>query len=550
EDDEHREKGNFLVGDSLAFFKDSTTIKDIHNKFFQAKPRLFKHVNQLEIFSSPKNKINDEIAVVGMGCTLPGAATPEILWDNIINKKYAIKEIGEDRVDSELFYDTDKSSEDKTYTKLAGSVENFEFDWQRFGYAEGKEKKLSRSQKMVLQTAYQAVENAGLLGEDMRIIGDDPSKTAVVIATCLGNELGNELQLKYWFPELVSMLEKTEEYTALSDAQKTDLNNGLQSLIEGENEGYDPVHGIILNIEASRIARHLGARGANYVVDAACASSFAALEAACGELLSGEHDQVIVGGVNTHLAPESFIGFAKMGALSAKGSYPFDERADGFVLGEGSVVFVLKRMKDAIRDKNNVIGVINGIGSSSDGRGKAIAAPNPNGQKLSLQRCYENVREDITPDDIGFIEAHGTSTIIGDQAELATIKNTYGNANAGISSIKSQIGHLLGCSGSAGLIKTLLAINKGMLPPNGYFENLSQNHDLNNSNLFIVKDPVKWEPKNGTSRKAGISSYGFGGINYHMVVEQMSGQYQPLKRDIFTDKDYDFNDDRIVVAGL
>ena len=142
------------------------------------------------------------------------------------------------------------------------------------------------------------------------------------------------------------MMEKTDEYQTLTGPEKEMVKQVLIEGIEGENKSYDPVHGILLNIEASRIASHLGARGANYIVDAACASSVTALEAATGELLSGEHDQVIVGGVNTHLAPESFIGFAKMGTLSAVGSYPFDERADGFILGEGSVVFVLKRMKD------------------------------------------------------------------------------------------------------------------------------------------------------------------------------------------------------------
>ncbi|HSL60258.1 MAG TPA: beta-ketoacyl synthase N-terminal-like domain-containing protein, partial [Desulfotignum sp.] len=319
---------------------------------------------------------------------------------------------------------------------------------------------------------------------------------------------------------------------------------------EGEHKGYDPVHGILLNIEASRIARHLGIRGANYIVDAACASSITALDAAVGELLSGEHDQVIVGGVNTHLAPESFIGFAKMGTLSEKGSYPFDQRADGFVLGEGSVVFVLKRMKDALRDKNRILGIINGIGSSSDGRGKAIAAPNPKGQVLSVQRCFEHTRPEITPEQIGFIEAHGTSTIIGDAAELETLNTWYKNSHAGISSIKSQIGHLLGAAGAAGLIKALLAVNNGILPPNGQFDILSKNHDLSGSTLFIVKEPLEWKRPDNAPRRAAVSSYGFGGINYHVVVEEMTEFYRPLARDIFTDTTYDFNDDRIVVAGL
>ncbi len=549
-DEEHREKGNFLVGDSLAFFKKDVTIQQIHDTYFTAKSRLFHHLNQLEVLFSPKNRINDEIAVVGMGCTLPGADSPDALWDNILGKKYAIKSMPDHRFDKDLYYSPDRDAEDRTYTTLAGVVDDFQFDYERFGYAPDKAKRLSRSQQMVLQTAYKAVENAGLVDDADHLICEDPQRTAVIIATCLSNELGNTLQLKYWFPQILSMMEKTEAWDALSDDEKAGIRESLQTHLEGEHKGYDPVHGILLNIEASRIARHLGIRGANYIVDAACASSITALEAGIGELLSGEHDQVIVGGVNTHLAPESFIGFAKMGTLSAKGSYPFDQRADGFVLGEGSVVFVLKRMKDAIRDNNRILGVVNGVGSSSDGRGKAIAAPNPRGQVLSVQRCFEHTRQEITPEQVGFIEAHGTSTTIGDAAELETLNAWYKDSHAGISSIKSQIGHLLGAAGSAGLIKALLAVNKGMLPPNGQFETLSKNHDLSNSSLFIVKEPEKWQrPENGP-RRAAVSSYGFGGINYHVVVQEMVDSYLPLSRDMFSNPAHDFNDDRIVVAGL
>ncbi|HKL01742.1 MAG TPA: beta-ketoacyl synthase N-terminal-like domain-containing protein, partial [Desulfotignum sp.] len=549
-DEDHREKGNFLVGDSLAFFTGSITIQDIHNTYFSAKSRLFHHINQLEIFSGETSKINDEIAVVGMGCTLPDADTPDQLWENILDKRYSIKEMPVDRFDRKLYYSPDRNAEDKTYTILAGSVDHFSFDHERFGYAPDKAKRLSRSQQMVLQTAYKAVENAGLLDENDKLVCEDPKRTAVVIATCLSNELGNALQLKYWFPQILSMMEKTPAFAALSDDEKQRIRQSLQDHLEGENKGYDPVHGMLLNIEASRIARHLGVRGANYIVDAACASSVTAVEAAVGELLSGEHDQVVVGGVNTHLAPESFVGFAKMGTLSAKGSYPFDQRADGFILGEGAVVFVLKRMKDAIRDKNRIFGIINGIGGSSDGRGKAIAAPNPKGQVLSVQRCYDHTRPEITPEGIGFIEAHGTSTTIGDAAELETLNTWYKDSHAGISSIKSQIGHLLGAAGAAGLIKALLAVNSGVLPPNGRFETLSKNHDLADSSLFIVKDQVEWKRPEKAPRRAAISSYGFGGINYHVVVEEMTDAYQPLGREIFADTAYDFNDDRIVVAGL
>jgi NAD(P)H-dependent flavin oxidoreductase YrpB (nitropropane dioxygenase family) len=333
EGDEHREKGNFLVGDSLAFFKEPVSIARIHDAYFSDKAGLFGNLNRLEIVSSPANRINDEIAVVGMGCTLPDADTPDELWENILKKHYAISPMPESRMDRELYYDTNRKAEDKTYTDLAGHVTQFEFDADRFGYEGNKSNRLSRSQKMVLATAVKAVESAGLLGENDTMICEDPKRTAVIIATCLSNELGNDLQLKYWYPELQSMLEKTPAFERLDDGEKQTVIQALQKGMEGENKGYDPVHGILLNIEASRIAKHLGVRGTNYIVDAACASSMTAIEAGCGELLNGDHDQVVVGGVNTHLAPESFIGFAKMGTLSEKGSWPFDERADGFVPG-------------------------------------------------------------------------------------------------------------------------------------------------------------------------------------------------------------------------
>ncbi|MCF8044651.1 MAG: acyltransferase domain-containing protein, partial [Desulfarculaceae bacterium] len=549
EGDEHRKMGNFLVGDSLAFFSETVNIRDIHSRYFDGKARLFRNLNMLEVATSERNMIHDEIAVVGMGCTLPDADTPESLWENIMARKYSIKEMPEDRLDRSLYFDPDKNAEDKTYTILAGTVNNYSFDHERFGYTAEKAARLSRSQKMVLETAYKAVENAGYLGEDDRLACGEPERTSVVIATCLGNELGNDLQLKYFMPEIVSMMEKTDEYKELSETEKQEVKAALLEGLEGENKGYDPVHGMLLNIEASRIARHLGVRGPNYVVDAACASSFAAFDAARGELLSGESDRVIVGGVNTHLAPESFIGFAKMGTLSANGSYPFDERADGFILGEGSVVFMLKRVKDAIRDNDNILGVINSIGSSSDGKGKAIAAPNPAGQQLSINRCFEKTLRDIRPEGIGFIEAHGTSTIVGDQAELDTLKKKYVGAVAGISSIKSQVGHLLGAAGAAGMIKALLAINKGVLPPNGRFENLAQSHDLSGTGLEIICEGRPWEA-DGKPRQAGISSYGFGGINYHVLLQQMTKEYEPVPREIFRNTEYDFNDDRIVIAGM
>jgi len=544
------ELGNFMVGDSLAFWSEPTTIAAVHDRYFNEKAGLGKILNALEIFSHPTSQIDDEIAIIGMGCVYPDAPSPEQFWENIMSRKYSIRTMPAERLDPDLYYDPDTKAPDKSYTRLAGYVADFCFEHAKFGYTPDKARKLSRSQQMILEAAYQAAAGAALLDEGLSLKTEMQAKTAVIVATCLGNEMANDLHLKYYYPEIKWHLEQTDTYRRLSVDDQQALRAGLREGLAGAYD-YEPVHGVVLNMEAARIAHHFGARGVNYVVDAACATSFAAIDCAMQELLSGAHDTVIVGGLNTHLAPEPFVGFSKMGALSAKGSWPFDERADGFVLGEGAGVVILKRMKDALRDKNPIIGVLKGMGSSSDGKGKAIAAPNAKGQALALERCFANIKTGVVPADVDYVEAHGTSTIMGDQAEIQTLKAVYGlQSGAGVSSVKSQIGHLLGGAGMAGLIKALLALKHKTLPPNGQFHKPADRHELDASALYIIDAAKAWDSAADHRRRAGVSSYGFGGINYHCVVEEYSGDYVALPRSIFKDLDYDFNADRIVVAGM
>jgi len=550
DEQEQYELGNFMVGDSLAFWSEPTTIAAVHDRYFNAKAGLGKILNALEIFSHPTSQIDDEIAIIGMGCIYPDAPSPEQFWENILSRKYSIRTMPAERLDPDLYYEPDKKAPDKSYTRLAGYVEDFYFEHTKFGYTPDKACKLSRSQQMILEAAYQAATGAEILDEGLSLKAELQAKTAVIVATCLGNEMANDLHLKYYYPEIKRHLEQTDAYRRLSADDQQALRAGLREGLAGEYD-YEPVHGVVLNMEAARIAHHFGARGVNYVVDAACATSFAAIDCAMQELLSGAHDTVVVGGLNTHLAPEPFVGFSKMGALSANGSWPFDERADGFVLGEGAGVVILKRMKDALRDKNPIIGVLKGMGASSDGKGKAIAAPNPKGQALALERCFANIKTGVVPADVDYIEAHGTSTIMGDQAEIQTLKAVYGvESGAGVSSVKSQIGHLLGGAGMAGLIKTLLALKHKTLPPNGQFQKPADRHELDASALYIIDVAKAWKSSEDHCRRAGVSSYGFGGINYHCVVEEYNGDYEALPRSIFKDLDYDFNADRIVVAGM
>ncbi|MDY0131850.1 MAG: beta-ketoacyl synthase N-terminal-like domain-containing protein [Desulforegulaceae bacterium] len=544
-DEECYEKGNYCVGSSVAFHSKAKDIKSIHGIYMGCEKDLFENLDRLEVLFSEKRMLNDEIAVIGMGCVYPDADNIEEFWENIVSRKYSIREIPDSRVDKSLYFAEDRKAPDKAYTKIAGTAENFKFYPEKFGFDKKTGNSISRSQQMLLEACSQAIENSQIKMET----SENLKSAAVIIGSCLGNELSYDLNLKYYFPELEYHLDQIDEFKNLSKEEKEKILVNLKTSLS-KGHSFETPDSMTLNIEASRLAAWLGSQGPNYVVDAACATSFAAIDCGIKELLSNSTDLVIAGGVSSNLAPESFIGFCKMGALSAEGSFPFDKRAGGFVLGEGAGVIILKRMKDAIRDKDRVLAVLKSVGASSDGKGKAVAAPNEKGQILAIERCFEK-NKSFTPEDIDFIEAHGTSTIIGDEAEIKTISSVYGKSGkTGISSVKSQIGHLLGGAGAAGLIKAVLAINNKVLPPLADFRGLSDKCSLDGTDLYIISEPEEWIPKDGRPRRAGVSSYGFGGINYHGVLEEYSESYKSLDRNFFTGSAINPDSKRIVISGL
>ena len=545
-DDEALDKGNYHTGESLAFFGNELTVGDVHKIFFGWKKSLRDALNRLEYLYGGENSINDEIAIIGMGCLYPDAPDTKTYWENIIGKKYSIRDISPERCNPEYYYSDDKKADDKTYTKKAGAIDYYSFDANKYGYSDKETAHMSLSQKLILDAAMQAVADAGYPEGK----GLPKEKTSVIVGTCLTNELNSDLQLRQLYPEFVYHLDQIDEFKNLSDEEKESFLNYFK---EGISKGRKPKlpDGVALNVESARIAKHLGVEGQNFTIDAACATSFAAIDTAIKDLLSGDNDVAIVGGVNTNHTPEAFVGFSKLGALSADGSYPFDERAGGFVLGEGAGVVVLKRMKDAVADGDRIYCVVKGIGTSSDGKGRFIAAPSAEGQGYAIARAFENMRAPITPDDVDYIEAHGTSTLAGDSTEMETIKKMYtGSRPKGVSSVKSQIGHLLGGAGNAGLIKVILSMQHKTLPPNGLFEKLSPKLHLDGTPLYVIKDVAEWKIEQGRKRRAAVSSYGFGGINYHMVVEEFDGAYKALARKIFANTAYDFNDDRIVITAI
>ncbi len=536
--------GNFMAGDSIACEDRQINVPEVSDILINRKKGMFANLDRLEVMTSRDSIIHDEIAVIGMGCVLPDAGSPEELWKNILDKKYSITRIDEKRLSSEYYFSEDRKAEGKAYSRIAGQVSNFKFDYRRFGFTSEEAGGLSRSQQMILESAARAADDAGLSKDSI-----PGNRSAVVIGTCLSSELMNDLLLKYNYPEIKYYIEQIEEFKSLDAKTKKSLLEELKKAVSQGHTAESP-EGAMNHMEASRIAEYLGIKGPNYTVDAACATSLAAIDSGIKELRSGKSDLVLAGGINTNLSPESFIGFCKMGALSGEGSYPFDERSGGFVLGEGAGVFVLKRMKDALRDGDRIHAVIKATGASSDGKGKAIAAPNPAGQEYALNRCFENMLDNTRISDVDFIECHGTSTLMGDLVETQTVKKVYNTGkDVYVSSVKSQIGHLLGGAGSAGMLKLVMALKNKILPPNGQFKKHSPRLEIEGTHIKVVTDALEWKKAEGP-RIGAISSFGFGGINYHCVVQEFTEGYTKIRRRIFSEPSFNYNMNRVVITGV
>ena len=306
------------------------------------------------------------------------------------------------------------------------------------------------------------------------------------------------------FPEFARELAAVPEFASMPSAVREAILSQWHARMGSKLPPIteDTMPGELANIVAGRVANVLNLRGPNFITDAACASSFAAINAAF-EMLTEHHvDAVIAGGVDRNMGIASFVKFCKIGALSATGSRPFGEGADGFVMGEGSASFLLRRLSDAEKDGDKIYAVIRGVGGSSDGKGKGITAPNPVGQILSATRAWENAGLD--PATATLVEAHGTSTKVGDVVEVESLTEVFGAAprgSIGLGSAKSNIGHLKAGAGAAGLLKATMALYHKVLPPTLNSEQPNPNIDFANAPFYLLSEPKAWEqPKNGPRR--------------------------------------------------
>ncbi|MBO0819723.1 MAG: acyltransferase domain-containing protein, partial [Nocardiopsaceae bacterium] len=496
-----RSDGMFMLGQVAAMRGEITTVPALHEQVTQGATR-FLAARAAELHRPAAGKAGTQrpldVAVVGMACFYPGADGAGAFWSNVVAGTDSITDVPAERWDRDTYPDIPAAK--------GGFLPEIGFDALEYGIPPSALASIEPVQLLSLEAAARALRDAGY--EDRPFNRD---ATSVIFAT----EPGSDLSAAYGLRSLLP---------AYAEAVPAELDEHLPKLTE------DSFAGVLGNVISGRIANRLDLGGANYTVDAACASSLAALDLACKELRTGGSDMVLCGGADTHNGIHDYEMFASVHALSPHGRCAaFDKSADGIALGEGVACVVLKRLEDAERDGDRIYAVVKAVAGSSDGRSLGLTAPRPEGQRRALERAY--ARAGVSPADVGLIEAHGTGTVAGDRAELATLTAVFTSRGARpggavIGSVKSQIGHTKCAAGLAGLIKVAFALHTGIRPgtlhltePTGYW-------DPETSPFTFAREPRPW-PAAPEGRHAGVSAFGFGGTNFHAVLSAYDGADEP-----------------------
>ena len=433
------------------------------------------------------------IAVIGLGCRFPGANNPELFWQLLYNGTDAITEIPPSRWDLSSFYSPKQVESGKMYTRWGGFLEQIDqFEPGFFGISPREAQRMDPQQRLVLEVSWEALESAGIVPEKL-----SGSRTGVFIG--ISNSDYNRLLYK--------------NFATIAPYNST---------------------GTAFCVAANRLSYALNLKGPSVAIDTACSSSLVAVHFACQSLESGESDLSLIGGVNLILSPEGHITFSQARMMSADGRCKtFDASADGYVRGEGCGVVVLKRLADAERDEDNILAVIKGSAINQDGMTNGLTAPNGPSQRAVIHQALE--RAGVTPDQISYVEAHGTGTSLGDPIEFKSLRAVLMQERSPdqpcwLGSVKTNIGHLESAAGVAGLIKVILAMQHREIPAHLHLNQLNPYVSLEGTTFTIPTERQPW--LTGTQKRlAGVSSFGFGGTNCHVVLEEA-----PPRKDTEEDK--------------
>ncbi len=429
-----------------------------------------------------ENKQTEPIAIVGMGCRFPGGAnSPKSFWKLLRDGVDGITEVPPQRWDINAYYDPNPETANKMHSKYGGFLDEVDkFDAEFFGLTPREATSLDPQQRLLLEVSWETLENAGIAANKL-----NGSKTGVFVG----------ISLNEYAQQAVLGTADIDVYTATGNA---------------------------LSVAAGRLSYFLGLQGPALAVDTACSSSLVAVHLACQSLRTGECRQALAGGVYLMLSPQTTIAMSKLRALSADGRCKtFDVAADGYGRGEGCGIVALKRISDAIADGDRILALIRGSAVNQDGRSSGLTVPNAQAQQAVIREALVNAK--VEPTQISYVEAHGTGTSLGDPIEVKSLGKVLGKNRSPeqpltIGSVKTNIGHLEAAAGIASLIKVVLAMQHGEIPPHLHLNELNSHISLEDMVAKIPTKPTAWSV-DGQHRLAGISSFGFSGTNAHMVLE-------------------------------
>ncbi|HEY0540864.1 MAG TPA: beta-ketoacyl synthase N-terminal-like domain-containing protein, partial [Actinoallomurus sp.] len=458
--------------------------------------------------------MSEAVAIVGIGAVFPGAGDAPAFWANIRAGVDAVTEVPSHRWDQSVYYAPGEAgAADRFYCRRGGFVDELAtFDPTRFGIMPAAVDGTEPDQLLALRAAAEAIADAG--GDDRL---PDRSRVGVII--------GRGGYLTPGVARLDQRVHTAHQLTAvLRDLVPALGDDRLDAVREAFQQALGPEEsiGLVPNFAASRVANRFDLRGPAYTVDAACASSLLAVDHAVRDLASGRCDAVLAGGVHHCHHTTLWSVFTQLRALSpTERIRPFDRRADGTLLSEGTGIVLLKRLSDALTAGDRVYAVIRGVGVASDGRATSMMNPLSAGQVTAVEQAWRAAGVDPASDHaVGLIEAHGTATPAGDTVELETLQRVFGSTGSpiGLGTVKSMIGHTMPAAGVAGLIKAALALHHETLPPTLHVE--EPHPDLAGTRFTPVAEAVPWERPRGAPRRAAVNAFGFGGINAHVVLEE------------------------------
>ncbi|MEV8475658.1 SDR family oxidoreductase [Streptomyces sp. NPDC051173] len=507
------DEGMFMAGEVAVLRDATTTVTALHHgvtdgaaAFYARRIAELTDGEATETTPAPQPL---DVAIIGMAGMFPGAPDLPDFWAQVLGGADAVTEVPEGRWDPALHYGEGAPASDVSVSRWGGFLPGIPFDPLRFGIPPASLASVEPVQLLALEAARRALADAGYEHRDF-----PRGRTGVVFGAEAGGDMANATTLRTVLPSY------------LGGRLPDDLADQLPTLTE------DSFPGMLANVISGRIANRLDLGGANYTVDAACASSLAAVDVACKELATGAADLVLCGGADLHNGINDYVLFSSVHALSPTGRCKaFDAGADGIALGEGVACVVLKRLADARRDGDRVYAVVQGVGSSSDGRSLGLTAPRPEGQRAALERAYAQAR--ISPARVGLIEAHGTGTVVGDRTELDVLTQVFQESGAEpggcvIGSVKSQIGHTKCAAGLAGVIKTALALHTGVRPPTLHIQRPNPGWQPESSPFVFHRRSLPWAEPAG-ERVGGVSAFGFGGTNFHVVMRGCDGAPPPRR---------------------